>query len=143
LSLAGEISREQQPVGYGVDAARDSSRGIEDAFVSLRQKRWIAVPSDAFQPMFDVASRLVSIQGADVARSNHALPQLLHLRALHRTPELRLTDKETLEERMSVELEIRQHSQLLDRARRKVLRFVDNEQCAFPLLAYRHEECFE
>ena len=103
----------------------------------------IALPADALQPVLDVAARLVGVHRADVAGGDHALPELQHLRALHRAPELGLADEEALQQRVGLELEVRQHAQLLDRARREVLRLVDDEQRALALLAHRHEERLE
>ncbi len=143
LALAGEVARQQHPVAHRIDASRNSGRRLENALVGPGLKLGIALPADALQPVLDVAPRLVDIQRSDVAGGDHALAQLQHLRALHRAPEFRLTDEEALQQRVRLELEIRQHAQLLDRARREVLRFVDDEQRALPLLAHRDEEGLE
>ena len=44
--------------------------------------------------------------------------------------QLRLADQKALQQRLVAELEIRQHAQLLDRARRQILRLVDDQQRA-------------
>jgi hypothetical protein len=53
---------------------------------------------------------------------------LLHLRALHEVAQLGLTHEEALQERLVAALEVREHAQLLDRARREILRLVDDQQ---------------
>ena len=58
------------------------------------------------------------------------MAQLLHLRSLHHHAQLGLSDEEALQKRLVSELEVRQHAQLLDRARRQVLRLVDDQQRA-------------
>ena len=143
LALAGEVARQQHPVAHRVDAPGNAARRLEDALVGAGLELRVALPADALQAVLDVAARLVGVQRADVAGGDHALAQLQHLRALHRAPEFRLADEEALQQRVRLELEIRQHAQLLDRARREVLRLVDDEQRALALLAHRDQEGLE
>ncbi len=101
-----------------------------DQVEAARLERRIAVPADVLQPVLDVRLRLRPVERAQVIRRDHALAQLLHLRTLHHRAQLRLADEEALQQRLVAELEIRQHAQLLDRARRQVLRLVDDQQRA-------------
>ena len=62
---------------------------------------------------------------------NHPLAQLVKLRVFEqRLAELRLAQQQGLEQRMRAELEVREHAQLLERADRQVLRFIDDQQAA-------------
>jgi len=141
--LAGEVTRKEHAVADRVDAARNARRRLVDPFVRPRLEIGVAVPADAFQPVLDVASRLIGVERSDMTRGNDPLAQLQHVRALHRAPELGLADEEALQQRVRLELEIGQHPQLLDGAGGQVLRFVDDEQCPLALLADGHQESFE
>ena len=74
---------------------------IERSWQELR----IPFPSDAGEPVLDISASLLEIHRTNMACGNHALAQLQHFRALHRAPELRLTDEKTLQQRVRLELE--------------------------------------
>ena len=93
----------------------------------------IAFGAGAFETMLDITLGFLGIHGADMARGDHPLPQLLHVRALQDVAEFRLPDEEALEQRMVAELEIRQHAQFLDGTRGQILGLVDDEQAALAL----------
>ena len=93
----------------------------------------LAGGAGALEPVLDVALGLVGVQRADVAGGRHALAELLHLGALQDLAELGLADQEALQQRLVAELEVRQHAQLFHRARRQVLRLVDDQQAALAL----------
>ena len=129
--LLGEKRREKKAVAQRVDPARNAAGQRVDQIEALGLEVRIVLPVDMVQPVLDVAARLGLVERAQVIRGDHTLPQLLHLRAAHHLPQFRLTDQEALQQRLVAELEVREHAQLLDRARGEVLRFVDHEQRAF------------
>jgi hypothetical protein len=96
-------------------------------------KTWRAFRSGAPEPVLDIGLGFILIHRTNVTGGDHALTQLLHLRALHDLPELRLADQETLQQGLCAKLEIRQHAQLFNRPRRQVLRLVDNQQATLAL----------
>ena len=103
----------------------------------------IAFPADVREPVLDVGFRLGLVHRPEVIGRDDALAQLLHLRSLHHAAQLGLADQEALQQRLVAELEVRQHPQLLDRARRQVLRLVDDEQRATLVDGDLAQECLE
>jgi hypothetical protein len=131
MSLAE--AQQQQAVAHRVDAPRDAAAGLVDALEGLGIEARLVGGAGTLQAVLDVALGLVLVQRADVAGGRHALAELLHLGPLQDLAELGLADQEALQQRLVAELEVRQHAQFLDRARRQVLRLVDDQQAALAL----------
>src|SRR5262249_49979745 len=138
-----EEPREQQPVADRVDASGYAAAALEDRLEGAGDKLRIALPADALEAVLDVTVRLLEVPRSDVTCADYPLAKLRHFGALHRAPEFRLPDEEALQQRVRLELEVRQHPQLFDGPRREVLRLVDDEQRALPLLAHRDEKRFQ
>jgi hypothetical protein len=102
-----------------------------------------ALPADGAQAVLDVATCLVAVERPEVIRGDDALAQLLHVRALQDAAEFRLAEQEGLDQRAVVVLEVGQHAQFLDRARRQVLRLVDHQQGALALARGHGEKILE
>src|SRR5690242_2488057 len=62
-----EVSRQQQPIAYGVYAARNTIGCFEDRLVCSGFEAWVVLPADMRQPVLDVCARLVAIERPDVA----------------------------------------------------------------------------
>ncbi|EXI68201.1 MAG: hypothetical protein AW08_01419 [Candidatus Accumulibacter adjunctus] len=133
LALAVQEAGKQQAVAVGIDPPRNATAGFEDGFKGAGIEAWRPLRAGTLQTMFDVGLRLVLIHRADMAGGDHALPQLLHLRTLHDLAKLRLANQEALQQGLGPKLEIGQHAQFLDRARRQVLCLIDDQQAAFAL----------
>ena len=103
----------------------------------------VVFPSDPRQSVLDVATSLGRVHRPKVVGRSNALAQLLHACPAHRRAQLGLTDQKALQQRTVAELEIRQHSQLLDSPRTQILRLVHNEQRASILRSQRREERLE
>ena len=95
------------------------------------------------KPVFDIGLRLFAVERPQVVGGDDPLTQLLHLRACIISPEFGLADQETLQQRVILELEIRQHAQFLDRALGQVLCLVDDQQGPLARGSGRHQEGLE
>ena len=76
----------------------------------------------------DVFATFVCRHGLELVRGNDALAQLFHAIVDDRAPQLSLTDEENLQQRVTLDLEIGQDAQHLQRRRRKRLRFIHHQQ---------------
>ena len=136
-------AQQQQAVTDGVDAPRDAAAGFVQRVEDARAEDRLAVRAGALETMQHVLLRLVEIERADVAGGGNALAELLHLGPLQDLAELGLTDEKALQQRLVAELEIRQHAQLFNRARREVLRLVHHKQAALALARLADEKGLE
>ena len=94
--------------------------------------------------MFDIGLHLVGIHGFEVVGGDHPLAQLLQPVAVHqRVAELRLAQKQRLEQGMRAQLEVGQHPQFFQCLDRKVLRLVDDQQAAPPGARLFVQEAFD
>ncbi len=128
--LPAEEPGEQQAIAQRVDAPGNAAARDMDEIDRLGLESRVALPAHVRETMLDVGLRFGAIHRPQVVGRDDALPELLHLRALHHVAQLGLADQEALQQCLVAELEIRQHPQFLDRARRQVLRLVDHQQRA-------------
>src|SRR6202158_4317346 len=127
----GQIPTEQQPVTKRVYPPGNACRERMNQIEASRLKLGIAGPADMVKAMLDVGLRLRPVHRAKGIRGHDALPELLHLRALHHGAKFWLTDQKALQQGMIAKLEIGKHAQFLDRSRCKILCLVDNEKGSF------------
>jgi hypothetical protein len=138
-----EETHQQQTVAQGVDLARNAAGVGEDGVMGAVREGRVALPADRAQAVFDVELGFLAIHRSQVVAGDHALAQLLHAGAVQGGAKFRLADQEGLQQALVVGLEIRQHAQLLDRARFQVLGFIDHQQRALALLVGRAQELLE
>src|SRR6266480_590984 len=141
--LVRQKAGQQHSIAEQVDAPGDPCARGEDRFERVRHDERHAIPADAFEPMLDVALRVIGVQRTDMARRDHALAQCMRLGALQNRAEFGLSDQEALQQGMRAKLEVRQHAQLFDGLRRQVLRLVDDQQASLALAGMRGEQGLE
>src|SRR5438309_5899339 len=141
--LVRQKTGQQHAIAEQVDASRNTSARGEDRFERVRHDERHAIPADAFEPMLDVALRVIGVQRTDMARRDYALAQCMRLGALQDRAEFGLSDQETLQQGMRANLEIRQHAQLFNGLRCQVLRLVDDQQASLALAGMRGEQGLE
>ena len=89
-------------------------------------EQWNAAASDV-KTVIDVSNALLRCEGLEMKIRGNALGKLLKLRALHQVFELRLANKNELQDLILVDIDVGQHAQLFDGLDAQVLRFVDNQ----------------
>ena len=99
-------------------------RGIEGLVGDLR----VPLPPDQCQAVLDVGLQFLAIQRAQVIAGDDALANLFHALTLQGLLQFELAEQETLQQRLTVFLVVREHAQLLDRPARQVLCLIDDQQ---------------
>src|SRR6516225_10145824 len=100
----------------------------------------ITFPIGPSQPMLDICSTLAFTQRAQMISGRDPLPQLVEPWAAECRAELRLTEQKALQCHRSPNNDIRQHSQLFERLKGQVLRFVDDQQHALAVAVLSGDE---
>ena len=138
-----EIARQHHTVANKIDPSRDASGDGVDRLERLRLETGVARPGDMLQAMLHVGLRFGPVKGSEMIGGNDTLSKLLQLAAVQDLSQLGLADQEALEKRAALELEVRQHSQLLDGPRAEVLRLVDHQERPPALRHQSDQKCFD
>src|SRR3989338_775187 len=90
--------------------------------------------------MVDIRAALIGVQRRDVVAHPDALAQLLERWQRQLLAQLRLSDKDDLDQLIFIRLEVREHADLLQQAQAEILRLVDDEHDVVAGGSLLHEE---
>ena len=128
--LPGGPGAQQGAAGQQVDAPGHAARQLVDAFQCLGVERWRAAVPGHGQAVLNVLQGLGLTQRVEVKTRDHALGQLLQLRAGQHRAQFGLADQHDLQQLAFAGFEVGQQAQLLQHVGAQVLCLVDDQHAA-------------
>src|SRR5450432_1907415 len=93
-----QVCAQHQSIAKRIDAPWNPRRQRMNQIEALRLETGIARPANVVKAVLDIGLRLLSVERTQVIGSGNALPELLHLRALHHGAQLGLADEKALKQ---------------------------------------------
>src|SRR5438105_2399904 len=121
------ISAGQCRIAQGVDQARGTPGVLVDDWKGLRQEQHTVRRPGGAQPKEDVLAELLLAHGGDVVAQLHALNQLLHVRMVEDLVELRLPDKDHVQDLFLARFQPCEHAYFLEHFGAEIVRVIDDQ----------------
>ena len=124
---AVRVGAEHDAIAEQVDPARHAARELVDPLQRLVVERDRPRHAGDREAMADVVLGFLGRERVQVEARDHALGELLEVRALEHRAQLGLADQDDLQQLPLVGLEVGEKAQLLEHLGREHLRLVDDE----------------